>query len=60
MSVCEAASTRWSVTSTSRTSGPGAAPTTWAEGRYREEQAALTALAGDLVAGLGVLNGLGG
>ncbi|MGW1175046.1 ABC transporter transmembrane domain-containing protein [Kitasatospora sp. NPDC002543] len=31
-----------------------------AEGRYREEQAALTALAGDLVAGLGVLNGLGG
>ncbi|MET8540993.1 ABC transporter ATP-binding protein [Kitasatospora sp. NPDC004799] len=31
-----------------------------AEGRYREEQGALTALAGDLVAGLGVLNGIGG
>ncbi|MEW1665738.1 MULTISPECIES: ABC transporter ATP-binding protein [Streptomyces] len=31
-----------------------------AEGRYREEQGQLTALAGDLVAGLGVLNGFGG
>ncbi|MEU6237411.1 ABC transporter ATP-binding protein [Kitasatospora sp. NPDC047058] len=31
-----------------------------AEGRYREEQGALTALAGDMVAGLGVLNGIGG
>ncbi|WP_239655787.1 ABC transporter transmembrane domain-containing protein, partial [Streptomyces sp. M10] len=31
-----------------------------AEGRYREEQGQLTALAGDLVAGLSVLNGLGG
>ncbi|MER7844128.1 ABC transporter ATP-binding protein [Kitasatospora sp. NPDC096077] len=31
-----------------------------AEGRYREEQGALTALAGDMVAGLPVLNGIGG
>ncbi|MEU3079103.1 ABC transporter ATP-binding protein [Streptomyces albidoflavus] len=31
-----------------------------AEGRYREEQGRLTALAGDLVAGLSVLNGIGG
>ncbi|MFB7376745.1 ABC transporter ATP-binding protein [Kitasatospora purpeofusca] len=31
-----------------------------AETRYREEQGALTSLAGDMVAGLGVLNGIGG
>ncbi|WP_233290446.1 ABC transporter ATP-binding protein [Kitasatospora sp. MBT66] len=31
-----------------------------AEGRYREDQGALTSLAGDMVAGLGVLNGIGG
>ncbi|MGV9268876.1 ABC transporter ATP-binding protein [Kitasatospora sp. NPDC003701] len=31
-----------------------------AEGRYREDQGALTALAGDMAAGLGVLNGIGG
>ncbi|MFE6868627.1 ABC transporter transmembrane domain-containing protein [Kitasatospora sp. NPDC057692] len=31
-----------------------------AEGRYREDQGALTALAGDLAAGLSVLNGIGG
>ncbi|MFJ8884587.1 ABC transporter ATP-binding protein [Streptomyces sp. NPDC102402] len=31
-----------------------------AEGRYREDQGALTALAGDMVAGLSVLNGIGG
>ncbi|MFJ1935533.1 MULTISPECIES: ABC transporter transmembrane domain-containing protein [unclassified Kitasatospora] len=31
-----------------------------AEGSYREQQGELTALAGDLVAGLGVLNGIGG
>ncbi|MFE2294650.1 ABC transporter transmembrane domain-containing protein [Streptomyces sp. NPDC059452] len=31
-----------------------------AEGDYREDQGALTALAGDMVAGLSVLNGIGG
>lgn len=31
-----------------------------AESRYREDQGALTALAGDMVAGLSVLNGIGG
>ncbi|MER5950174.1 ABC transporter ATP-binding protein [Streptomyces sp. NPDC001904] len=31
-----------------------------AEGRYREDQGTLTALAGDMVSGLSVLNGIGG
>ncbi|MBV1855858.1 ABC transporter ATP-binding protein [Catellatospora tritici] len=31
-----------------------------AESRYREDQGAITALAGDMVAGLSVLNGIGG
>lgn len=42
------------------TAGPLLGRLHGAEGRYREDQGRLTALAGDMVAGLSVLNGIGG